>query len=297
MRVEIVEVSPRDGLQNHPQVVPTAAKVNLIRRVAAAGLQRIEVTSFVNPRRVPQMADADEVVAQVKGQVSARLSALVLNEQGAKRAVQAGVDEVTFVQLASETFNLRNQGTSIAGSLEEWRRVAGVCQSANVPTTFMLGAAFGCPFEGEVPADRVLSLMEEALDSRPAEVALADTIGCADPVGVSKMVARLRSLTSVPLRMHLHNTRNSGYANAYAAVAGGVTALDASLGGLGGCPFAPAATGNIATEDLAWMLERSGFPTGASLPTLIDIAEWLPDVGLNTDSLVPRAGVFPPGLV
>ena len=292
--LEIVEVSPRDGIQNLPEVLATEVKVELIRRALQTQVKRIEVTSFVHPARVPQMADAEAVVAAVRDLAGdARLSGLVLNRRGAERAIASGLDEITFVVLASETFNQRNQGASRAASMQAWSEIAALCQLAGVRTTFMIGAAFGCPFEGEVKASEVLRLLTQGLQAAPDEIALADTIGCAVPGQVSELFSLIAHQTDVPTRVHLHNTRNTGYANAFAAIAAGVTALDASLGGLGGCPFAPAATGNIATEDLAWMLGRSEMAALGALPAMIEAVDWMKSLGLPIDSLLPKAGSFP----
>jgi hydroxymethylglutaryl-CoA lyase len=248
--VHIVEVSPRDGLQNESTPVSTAVKVDLVLRAAAAGLGGIEVTSFVNPKAVPQMADAEAVLARVRDRLPApapapELSAVALNARGADRAIAAGVDAVTFVMLATEEFNRRNQGCSREESMRTWREPARRLRDHGIGSTFMLGASFGWPFTGEVAPRDVLGLVRAALEADPDEIALADTISCGVPPQVTDLFGGIRELTGgeVPMRVHLHNTRNSGYANAFAAVAAGVTALDASIGGIGGCPFAPAATG------------------------------------------------------
>lgn len=293
--IEIVEVSARDGIQNLPRMLATEVKIEMIERAAAAGLTRIEATSFVHPGRVPQMADAEAVVEAVRGLwPHVQLSGLVLNARGAQRAVAVGIDAVTFVVLASETFNLRNQGASRAASMRQWAAVAATCQAAGIRTCFMVGAAFGCPFEGAVESSRVIDLIGEALAAAPDEIALADTIGCGVPPQVSSLFKQIAAMTDVPLRAHLHNTRNTGYANAFAAMASGVRSLDASLGGLGGCPFAPAATGNIATEDLAWMLSRREAGPAWSVDDMIAASNWLRSLDLPVDSLLPRAGFFPP---
>jgi hydroxymethylglutaryl-CoA lyase len=276
-----VEVSPRDGIQNIARQVSTEEKIELIRRAGAAGLSRIEVTSFVDPRRVPQMADAEAVVLGARQVTDARLSGLVLNTRGGRRAVEAGVDEVTFVLLASEAFNQRNQGMSRDRSLDEWASVAALCRAHGVPTTLMVGAAFGCPFEGEVDPDVVLGLLEIGLREGPDELALADTIGCGVPRQVTELFTTVTAMAPrTPTRAHFHNTRNTGYANAFAAVEAGVTSLDASLAGLGGCPFAPAATGNIGTEDLTWMLSRSKIGCEGNLERMIETVRWMAGIGL-----------------
>jgi hydroxymethylglutaryl-CoA lyase len=296
--VHIVEVSPRDGLQNESTPVSTAVKVELVLAAAAAGLRRIEVTSFVNPKAVAQMADAEAVLAGVRDRLPSpapELSAVALNARGIDRAIAAGVDAVTFVMLATEEFNRRNQGCSREESMRTWRETAKRLRDHGIHSTFMLGASFGCPFSGEVAPSDVLGLVRTALEADPDEIALADTIGCGVPPQVTELFGGIRELTGgeVPMRVHLHNTRNSGYANAFAAVAAGVTALDASIGGIGGCPFAPAATGNIATEDLAWMLQRARIDDSVSVAELIQAARVLVDNGVGTSALIGRAAPFP----
>lgn len=293
MGVSIVEVSPRDGLQNESLYLPTEHKLALIRSAAAAGIGRIEATAFVHPGRVPQMADAEEVVrgTHIPG---LRVNGLVLNRRGAERAVASQVDEITFVILASETFNRRNQGCSRAESLAEWTEVSALCRENGIKTTFLVGAAFGCPFEGEIAPTAVIELAAAGLEFGADELALADTIGCGVPKQTTALFGQLHLIAgTTPLRAHFHNTRNTGYANALAAVDAGVTQLDSSFGGLGGCPFAPNATGNIATEDLAWILERSGIATGVDVDAAIAITRQLSDWGYSTPALLGRAGPFP----
>lgn len=259
--VEIVEVSPRDGLQNEKLVLPTATKVELVRRSVDAGIRRIEVTAFARPDRVPQMADAAEVLAELRGTEGLSSIGLVLNRRGLDRAVEAGCDEITAVVVASDGLALRNQGTDTAAQIEAWHAIAEDARQAGVKTSVIIAAAFGCPFDGEVSTARVLEVARGVLDGHPDELAIADTIGVGVPRQVAEIVAGLRAIdASIPLRAHFHNTRNTGYANAVSAIAAGVTVLDASAGGIGGCPFAPGATGNIATEDLLYLLERSGQP-------------------------------------
>ena len=294
--VELVEVSPRDGLQNDPASLSTADKIGLIDRALAAGLRRIEVASFVNPARVPNMADAEAVLAGLRGRPGLRRIGLVLNRRGLDRAIAAGVDEINFVVVASETFSRRNQGMSPAEAMAIWRDVAGAAHAAGLLATITIAAAFGCPFEGEVPAGRVIDLAVQAAEAGPDEVALADTIGVAVPTDIAGRFGALRArLPGVRLRGHFHNTRNTGLANAAAAIACGVDALDGSLGGIGGCPFAPAATGNVPTEDLAYMMHRMGHATGTELPGLIKAAQWLEGrLGHPVPALLGRAGLFPP---
>jgi len=254
----------------------TETKVALIRRLAATGLRRIEVTSFVHPKRVPQMADAEAVVAGLSDLPGVSLSALALNERGVDRALGGGLHEITFVIVASETFSERNQGTSVADTLAAWRRLSPRIAAAGLCRSVTIAAAFGCPFEGEVPLARVLDLARETAEIGTDELSLADTIGVGTPAEVEERFGRLsNALPGLKLRAHFHNTRNTGLANADAALRSGVAALDSSLGGLGGCPFAPGATGNIATEDLAYMLDRSGVGHDGAFPALLDATRWL----------------------
>lgn len=292
--VEIIEVSPRDGIQNEKTILSTQAKLDLIDRAIKSGASRIEVTSFVNPKRVPQMADADEVAAALPKDSATRFIGLALNKRGFERACNAGLDEANFVVVASDTFSQRNQGTSTAEGIDILADIA----KANTSSTAIgvsIAAAFGCPFEGEMPLDRLLDVVKRCMEHEPFEIALADTIGVATPVDVKTRVDAVRQLfPDIPLRLHFHDTRNTGIANAWAGVQAGVTALDSSFGGVGGCPFAPRATGNIATEDLVYMLERSGVKTGVSLSEAIDAAEWLEaQLGKTVPGLVMKAGAWP----
>lgn len=290
--LEIIEVSPRDGIQNEQTLLSTAQKLDLIGRARAAGLRRMEVTSFVNPKRVPQMADADEVAAGLPDGV--RSIGLTLNRRGFDRALAAGLDEANFVVVASETFNRRNQGAGTFDSVAAFGAVAAEAPGG-IALGVTIGAAFGCPFEGEVPLPRLMQVVEAVLAHGPQELALADTIGVATPRDIAERVAAVRSVAGdVPLRLHLHNTRNTGIANAWAGVEAGIRRLDASLGGTGGCPFAPRATGNIATEDLVYMLDRSGIDTGVDLDAAIRAAEWLEtQLGHGVPGQVMKAGGFP----
>ena len=304
--VEIVEVGPRDGLQNEATLLSAADKLELIRRAIEAGARRIEATSFVNPRLVPQMADAESVMAGVRapgflpdgvraGDV--RYIGLVLNLRGLDRALAAGVDEVNVVVVASETFSRRNQGVGIAEMLDSADHILARAKTAGVGTSVVISTAFGCPFEGEVPPEQVLEIAARCLAAGPDEVAIADTIGVGVPPQVRRLVAGLRDLpggADVTLRAHFHNTRNTGYANALAAVEAGVAVLDSSLGGIGGCPFAPRATGNIATEDLAYLLRRSGIHTGIDVGLAAATGTWVCDrLGKPAPALLGRAGDFP----
>jgi hydroxymethylglutaryl-CoA lyase len=294
--VEIVEVGPRDGLQNEDVVVDTATKVSLIERMLDAGVRRVEATSFVHPERVPQMADADAVMAAVPRDRGASYIGLVLNERGLDRALAAGVDEVNVVVVATETFSQRNQGVGVDGMLDAWQRIARRARDAGLRTSVTISAAFGCPFEGEVPAQRVVEIADRAATAGPDEIALADTIGVGVPPQVTGLVRAVREeVGGIPLRCHFHNTRNTGFANVVAALDAGVAALDASVGGIGGCPFAPAATGNIATEDLIYLLDRMGVTHGVDLELASRTAEWIGDqLGSTVPGLLSRAGPFPP---
>lgn len=293
--IDIVEVSPRDGLQSDAVTLSTAAKLGLIERLIAAGARRIEATSFVNPKRVPQMADADELMARLPRPDGVFYSGLVLNRRGLDRALAAGVDEVNFVVVATDTFNRRNQGAETAETLAVWADVAAAARRAGRKVSAVIGAAFGCPFEGEVPIARLVEVAKRIADAEPDEISLADTIGVAAPSDVTARFAAVASAApGIKLRGHFHNTRNTGIANAYAALQAGVSALDASLGGIGGCPFAPAATGNIPTEDLCYMLSRMGVSTGFDLKRLIEAARWLEgELGRPMPAMLGKAGLFP----
>jgi hydroxymethylglutaryl-CoA lyase len=294
--LEIVEVGPRDGLQSQAQVLSTASKLEFVRRLVAAGLQRIEVASFVNPKRVPQMADAEAMMAALAtAQPAARYIGLVLNRKGFDRALAAGCGEVGMAIAATESFSQRNQGCSVGEGIASWLDIAAAARAAGVRAQITISTAFGCPFEGEVPVARVREIARRLAAGAPDEIAVADTIGVAVPTQVSEIIAALREdLPGIRLRAHFHNTRNTGIANAYAAVQAGVRALDASCGGIGGCPFAPAATGNIPTEDLCYMLERMGVPTGVNLPALVDAGRWLQtQLEQPLPGMVLKAGLFP----
>ena len=294
-KIEIVEVSPRDGLQSEPEVLPTEQKASLIARAIDAGVRRIEVTSFVHPKRVPQMADAEALLKLLPERDDVGYIGLVLNRRGFDRAVAAGVDEITMPVVVSDTYNQRNQGCPTLKSVEDWLAIADKARAAGIRAGVTLSAAFGCPFEGEVSVERVLDIASRVAAANPDEIALADSIGVASPAEVTRLVEAVRdAVPGVPLRCHFHNTRNTGLANAFAAVQAGVTALDASIGGIGGCPFAPAATGNIPTDDLVYMLHRSGFDTGLDLDQVILISGWLADVlHHEVPAMLPKAGNFP----
>ena len=294
-RIQLVEVGPRDGLQSESQVLSTAHKVEFVQRLAAAGLKRIEVASFVNPKRVPQMADAEAVlVALAPSPADARYIGLVLNRRGFDRARAAGCTEIGMAIAATETFSQRNQGASVEEGVAAWLEIAPLARAAGMRAQITISTAFGCPFEGEVAPQRVVELARRVAAGAPDEIAVADTIGVAVPTQVTRLLADLRAALPTPLRAHFHNTRNTGLANAYAAVEAGAHALDASCGGIGGCPFAPAATGNIPTEDLVYMLDRMGIETGIDLPRLLETSAWLEGVLAHpVPGMVVKAGLFP----
>jgi hydroxymethylglutaryl-CoA lyase len=296
LRIDIVEVGPRDGLQSEPGVLPTASKVEFIERAIAAGVRRVEVTSFVNPKRVPQMADAEAVLAGLPRREGVHYIGLVLNRRGLERAAAAGCNEIGMAVVASDTFSRRNQGVSTEESIAAWLDIAAAARQAGIRPQVTVSAAFGCPFEGEVPVERVVEIARRVAEAQPFEIALADTIGVGVPAQVLELVGRVReAVPGLALRCHFHNTRNTGLANAFAAVQAGVKTLDASLGGIGGCPFAPAATGNIPTEDLVYMLHRSGYETGISLSEALSTSRWLQEqLGHPVPGMLVKAGDFPP---
>jgi hydroxymethylglutaryl-CoA lyase len=293
--IELVEVGPRDGLQNEAVAFSTAQKIDFIGRAIAAGVTRIEVASFVNPARVPQMADAEAVLEALPDLPGVRYIGLALNLRGVERALRTRLHEVGAVCATTDSFAMRNQGQSSDESLAVAAEIVRAAHGGGRTASITISAAFGCPFEGEVPPARVLEMAKRAADAQPDEIALADTIGVAVPVQVSELVARVRgAIAPIPVRAHFHNTRNTGIANVWAAVEAGAGVVDASLGGLGGCPFAPKATGNVPTEDVVYMLERSGVRTGLDLDRLIAAALWLGEsLGRQLPAMVSRAGPFP----
>jgi hydroxymethylglutaryl-CoA lyase len=292
--VEILEVGPRDGLQNEKNLVSTEGKLEYLRRLVAAGMRRVEVTSFVHPGRVPQMADAEDVLAGFGRPDGVERSALALNLKGIERAAAAEVDRVTLVVVATDTFSRRNQGVDTAEGIRAFHAMAQAATEHGMAVSLTIGAAFGCPFEGEVAPERVLDIVDRCLDAPFDELCLADTIGVGTPGAVHGLFAATRERTNRVLRAHFHNTRNAGYANAYAAIDEGVTVLDASAGGIGGCPFAPNATGNIASEDLLYSLQRDGLVTDLDLPTLIDAAAYIGgELGIELPAMLGRTDPFP----
>jgi len=293
--IEIVEVGPRDGLQDEARIVSTEDKLAYIQQTVRAGIERVEVASFANPTRVPQMADAEAVIAGLVGTVM-RPIGLVLNERGLDRALATGIGEINTVVVVSDTFSHENQGMSTADAAAMSDRVARRAGDAGLRVGVTLSASFGCPFEGVVPAERVITLAQQAADAGVDEISLADTIGAAVPSQTEDLVAAVAQATGVPIRVHLHNSRNTGLANAVAAIRGGAKALDASTGGIGGCPFAPGATGNIATEDLVHMLEGMGIATGANIDELLETVTLVERiVGHPAPGMLSKAGVFPRG--
>lgn len=294
--VTICEVGPRDGLQNQKQLLTTEAKVEFVERTIAAGIKRIEVTSFVNPKRVPQMADADQVMAGLKARWKDGITyiGLAVNKKGADRAIEAGCNEIGYAMAASQTFNIKNAGMSVDDGIAQWKEIRAETKARGLRATCTFGTSFGCPFEGEISADYIIDLCKRVADAD--EIALADTVGVGVPTQVLDLFGRLKeAVPGVPMRAHFHNTRNTGFANAYAAVEAGVQTLDASIGGIGGCPFAPRATGNISTEDLVYMLNRMGVHTGVDIEQLIDSAVWIEQqLGTPVPSMLAKAGNFPP---
>jgi isopropylmalate/homocitrate/citramalate synthase len=294
--VTVVEVSPRDGLQNESTILSTDAKVELITRLVNAGARRIEAVSFAHPRLVPTMADAEAVMERVPRRDGVSYAGLILNRKGLDRAAGTGLDEVNVVVCVSDTFSRRNQNVPADEAMAVAAEVVGAARDRGLHTTITLSTAFGCPFEGEVDPARVAEFARRSAEAGCHELCLGDTVGVGVPSQVTDLTARVRDVLgdAVRLRFHFHNTRNTGFANAYAAVAEGVDVLDASAGGIGGCPFAPKATGNIATDDLVYLLERMGRRTGIDLAALIPTAGFLAEqLGHEVPALLPRAGLFP----
>jgi hydroxymethylglutaryl-CoA lyase/(R)-citramalyl-CoA lyase len=291
--VTVVDVGPRDGLQNEPEILGADVRAELVDRLARAGLRAVETVSFVDPRRVPQMAGAEEVVAAIERVDGVVYSGLALNERGYERLVASRLDEVRFAFGATESFNQRNQNAPVAESLASAIRVVERARADGIRSAVTISVAFGCPFEGFVDEGRVLELAAQVAASRPDTLLFADTIGVGVPRQVRALVSRAAEL-GVPVGGHFHNTRSTGYANALAALESGAMILDASIGGLGGCPFAPNATGNIATEDLVYLLHGEGVETGIDLAALVEISAWLESVlGRRLEGQVYRAGPFP----
>lgn len=295
-RIGFVEVGPRDGLQNEKALVSTADKLELIGRSIAAGARRIEVTSFVNPRRVPQMADAEAVCAGLPEAPGVSYIGLVMNAKGAERAIATGrLHELGAVCVSTDGFAIANQGQTSDESLAAASGIIAMARAAGLKGQVTIGASFGCPFEGEVSEDRVVAMAAALAKAGPAEIALADTIGVADPAHVARLVKRVAAaIAPLPVRVHFHNTRGTGNANVWAAVEAGASVVDAALGGLGGCPFAPGAAGNVASEDVVYMLHRAGVETGMDLAQLIEANRWLSGVmNRKLPAMVAQAPAFP----
>ncbi len=294
MKVTICDVGPRDGLQNDERHLDPETRAELVNRLAAAGVPRIEAVSFVNPARVPQMAGAEDVVAGIDRVDGVVYAGLVLNERGYDRLVETGLDEVHVAFASTEEFNRRNQNASPEESLAAAAAIVARAHADGIRATVTIGVSFGCPFEGAVDPARVLGFAQRIAEAGADEVVLADTVGVAVPRQVRSLVAGAVEVAP-RVGVHLHNTRNTGFANAYAALEAGATVLDASVGGLGGCPFAPRATGNICTEDLVYLLHGEGVETGIDLAVLITVAEWLEgELGRQLPGMVYRAGTFAP---
>ena len=295
--LEIIEVGPRDGLQNEKDLFSTAQKVELIRRSLASGIRRIEVASFVHPKVVPQMADAEAVCQQLSAERGTTYVGLVLNERGLERAIATGkINEVGCVAVATDGFGMANQNMTAAESIAVCQRIIRRARESGIRAQVTISVAFGCPFDGDVNIADVADMARQLAVAEPSEIALADTIGVASPRQVKRTLRAVRHNLGVdiPLRVHFHNTRNTGIANAYAAIEEDVSRLDASVGGIGGCPFAPKATGNIATEDLIFMLERSGIRVAPDLDDTIETALWLEQqLGRSVPGMVSKAGSFP----
>ena len=293
--IDLIEVGPRDGLQSQGLVLSTADKIAFVEQAIGYGARRIEVASFVNPLKVPQMADAEELVAGLPDVAHVSYIGLVLNEWGAERALATKIDELGTVAVATDTFATRNQGQTSAGSVEIAKTIIAHAHAAGRTGQVTIGAAFGCPFEGEVPTQRIVAIARTLADANPREVALADTIGVAVPAQVSRLVEQvIAAISPIGVRVHFHNSRGTGIANVWAAIEAGASAVDVSLGGIGGCPFAPNAGGNVATEDVAYMLGRSDIAHGLELGKVIDANKWL-SRKLDTElpAMVARAPMFP----
>ena len=294
-KVEIVEVGPRDGLQNEKVIVSTEDKVAFIHQAIDAGVKRLEIASFVHPKLVPQMADAEAVVKLLGPIEGVTRIGLTLNKRGAFRALDCGIDQLGAVCVASDSFGLKNQNANSEQTVQTANEIARLAQAEGRSAQVTISTAFGCPFEGEVSQARVLEIVRQLLDSEPAEIALADTIGVAVPKQVFTLVKKAIQIAGdVPIRVHFHNTRNTAIANVWAAIEAGASVIDASIGGIGGCPFAPNATGNVATEDVIYMLNRSNIDHGLSFNNLIKTAKWLETIlDKKVPSMLSAAGSFP----
>jgi hydroxymethylglutaryl-CoA lyase len=294
-KVSILEVGPRDGLQSEPEIMPTEIKKEFIVRTVDAGIKKIEVTSFVHPKKVPQMADAEKLVESLPDYDDVSYIGLIMNQKGFERAKNCGIQEVGMVIVSTDTYNMRNQGVTTQQSIDNWLEIASEAQSAGIKTNVVIACAFGCPYEGEVDPEKIVEIAEKALQGSPDILGLADSVGVAVPNQVKHVFSLIKELNpDIPLRTHLHNTRNTGLANAAAAIDSGVSIIDASTGGIGGCPFAPKATGNIPTDDLLYMLDRSNIETGVNLNDVVQTTQWLEEIlDRNVPAMVPKAGIFP----
>lgn len=301
--IEIVDVGARDGLQNEKVIFSTQQKLEMIGKMLDAGIRRMEIASFVHPVRVPQMADAEAVIAGLPDIKDATYIGLVLNKRGLLRAMETreggkrGVDEVGCVAIASDTFATKNQGQTLQESVEVSKEIIKMAKAEGLRAQVTISTAFGCPFEGRVAHETIINMAEELAEAGPCEIAIADTIGVASPLRVKELFTAVREkLPHMPLRGHFHNTRNTGLAAAWAAVESGAKTIDASAAGLGGCPFAPKATGNIGTEDLLYLLEESDIETGVSLDAMIELGKWIEtQLGRVPPAMVTQAGGFPLG--
>ncbi len=294
--IEMVEVAPRDGLQNEKALISTADKLELVAQAIAAGARRIEVTSFVNPKAVPQMADAEAVCEGLPERADVTYIGLVMNARGAGRALATGrIDQLGAVSVATDTFAMANQGQTSDGSVEAAKEIIALAREAGKTGQVTIGAAFGCPFEGEVAEERVVAMVTALAEAQPVEIGLADTIGVANPAHVASLVAKVRAaVPGMPVRVHFHNTRGTGLANVWSAIEAGAVTVDAAIGGLGGCPFAPGAAGNVSTEDVVYMLERAGVRTGLDLSRLVAANHWLGEVMQRSlPGMVAKAPPFP----
>ena len=294
-KISILEVGPRDGLQSEPEILPTEVKKEFITRTINAGIKQIEVTSFVHPKKVPQMADAEKLVESLPENDDVTYIGLIMNQRGFERARDCGIDEVGMVIVSTDTYNMKNQNVVTQESIDNWLSIAAEAKSAGIRTSVVIACSFGCPYEGEIDPEHIASIAEQVLEGKPDVLGLADSVGVAVPSQIKRTFSLVKELApSIPLRTHLHNTRNTGLANAAAAVEAGVSIIDASTGGIGRCPFAPRATGNIPTDDLLYMLDRSGIETGVDLRQVVKTTDWLEEqLGRAVPAMVPKAGIFP----
>ena len=294
-KISILEVGPRDGLQSEPEIIPTEVKKEFITKTIDAGIKKLEVTSFVHPKKVPQMADAEQLVESLPDRDDVTYIGLIMNQKGFERARDCGIDEVGMVIVSTDTYNMKNQNVVTQESIDNWLNIANEAKSAGIRTSVVIACAFGCPYEGEVDPEEIASIAEKVLQGEPDVFGLADSVGVAVPSQITETFSLIKQMApSIPLRTHLHNTRNTGLANAAAAVEAGVSIIDSSTGGIGGCPFAPKATGNIPTDDLLYMLDRSGIETGVDLRKVVETTEWLEEqLGRAVPAMVPKAGIFP----